>query len=181
MAEEIHLRDVVDDDLPIFFEQQLDPGANHMAAFTSRDPTDYDAFLAHWARVRADETTINQTILVDGAVAGNIACFSDFGEPDVGYWLGREFWGRGIATRALAAFLRQAQVRPIFARAAKDNTASLRVLQKCGFAIIGEDKGYSHARGHDVEEYILKLGADTIGSDADETDETDKTDDVKES
>ena len=159
MSDDIQLRDVVDDDLPIFFEQQLDPDANHMAAFTSRDPTDHDAFLAHWARIRADETTTNQTILVNGAVAGNIACFSDFGEPEVGYWLGREFWGRGIATQALAAFLRKVQVRPIHAHAAKDNVASLRVLQKCGFTITGEDKGYSHARAREVEEYILTLAA----------------------
>ena len=160
MAEDVRLRDVVDDDLPIFFEQQLDPGANYMAAFTPRDPTDHDAFLAHWARIRADETTTNQTILVDGAVAGNIACFSDFGEPEVGYWLGREFWGRGIATQALAAFLHKVQVRPIHAHAAKDNAASLRVLQKCGFTITGEDKGYSHAREQEVEEYILTLTAE---------------------
>ena len=29
------LRDVVEDDLPLFFDYQLDPGANHMAAFTA--------------------------------------------------------------------------------------------------------------------------------------------------
>src|SRR5690348_10824039 len=105
MADDIVLRDVTDDDLPIFFEQQLDPDANYMAAFTTKDPTDRDVFAAHWARIRADETTINQTVLVDGQVAGSVASFKDFGQPEVTYWLGREFWGRGIATRALAAFL----------------------------------------------------------------------------
>lgn len=160
MAEDVSLRDVVDDDLPIFFEQQLDPEANYMAAFTSRDPTDRNAFMAHWARIRADETNTNQTILCAGQVAGNIACFSDFGDKAVGYWLGKAFWGKGIATGALTAFLRLIHERPLHARVAKDNLASLRVLQKCGFVISGEDSGFSNARGQDVEEYVLTLAAD---------------------
>ncbi|HKT38029.1 MAG TPA: GNAT family protein [Ktedonobacterales bacterium] len=161
MANDIVLREVTDDDLPIFFEQQLDPDANYMAAFTSRDSTDRDAFMAHWARIRADETIINRTVLCDGQVAGSVASFEDFGQPEVTYWLGREFWGKGIATRALASLLAFQTTRPIYARAAKDNAASLRVLQKCGFVITGEDKGYANARGEVIEEYILTLAADT--------------------
>jgi RimJ/RimL family protein N-acetyltransferase len=161
MANDIVLRDVTDDDLPIFFEQQRDPDANYMAAFTSRDPNDRDAFMAHWARIRADETIINRTVLCDGQVAGSVASFEDFGQLEVTYWLGREFWGKGIATRALASLLAFQTTRPIYARAAKDNAASLRVLQKCGFVITGEDKGYANARGQVIEEYILTLAADT--------------------
>lgn len=161
MADDIVLRDVTDDDLPIFFEQQLDPDAIYMAAFTSRDPTDRDAFMAHWARIRADETIINRTILCDGQVAGSVASFEDAGQLEVTYWLGREFWGKGIATKALAALLEYQTTRPIYARAAKDNAASLRVLQKCGFVITGEDKGYANARGEVIEEYLLTLAADT--------------------
>ena len=71
------------------------------------------------------------------------------------YWLGREFWGKGIATWALTEFLVFEQCRPIYARVAKDNLASLRVLQKCGFVITGEDKGFANARGQETEEYIL--------------------------
>ena len=161
MPNDIVLRDVTDDDLPIFFEQQLDPDANYMAAFTHKDPTDRDAFMAHWARIRADETIINRTVLCDGQVAGSVASFEDFGQLEVTYWLGREFWGKGIATRALASLLAFQTTRPIYARAAKDNAASLRVLQKCGFVITGEDKGYANARGQVIEEYILTLTADT--------------------
>jgi RimJ/RimL family protein N-acetyltransferase len=161
MADDIVLRDVTDDDLPIFFEQQLDPDAIYMAAFTSKDPTDRDAFMAHWARIRADEAIINRTILCDDQVAGSVASFEDFGQLEVTYWLGREFWGKGIATRALAALLEYQTTRPISARAAKDNAASLRVLQKCGFVITGEDKGYANARGEVIEEYLLTLAADT--------------------
>ncbi len=160
MANEIILRDVRDEDLPIFFEQQLDPEANYIAAFTRKDPTDHDAFMAHWARIRADETTINQTVLCDGQVAGSVASFEDFGQLEVTYWLGREFWGKGIATRALAAFLKYQTTRPIYAHAAKDNLASLRVLQKCGFVITGEEMYFANARGQEIEEYMLTLAAD---------------------
>lgn len=157
MSGEVLLRDVAAADLPILFEQQLDPGANHMAAFTSRDPSDREAFMAHWAKILADEANVTQTILLDGQVAGSIASFVMFGERAIGYWLGREYWGRGVATKALAAFLERVTERPLYARAAKDNLGSLRVLQKCGFAITGEDRGFSLARGVEVEEYVLTL------------------------
>ncbi len=156
---EVLLRDVEAADLPIFFDQQLDPDANHMAAFTARNPTDRAAFMEHWARILGDETITKRTIVVDGQVAGNVASFDQFGEREVGYWIGKDFWGKGVATRALSAFLREVRVRPLHARVARDNLASLRVLQKCGFTICGEDKGYSHARGEEVEELILILSA----------------------
>lgn len=49
-------------------------------------------------------------------------------------------------------------LRPLYARAVKDNIASIRVLEKCGFVLSGEDKGFSNARSKEVEEFILKLG-----------------------
>jgi RimJ/RimL family protein N-acetyltransferase len=157
MTTTLILRDIVDDDLPIFFEQQLDPTANYMAAFTAKDPTDRAAFDAHWHRIRIDAGTLNKTIVVDGQVVGHIASFEQFGEREVSYWIGREYWGRGFATRGLLAFLRHETTRPLHARAVKDNLASLAVLQKCGFAIVGEDRGFANARGAEVEEYILRL------------------------
>lgn len=153
---EVRLRDVTDADLAIFFEQQLDADANHMAAFTTKNPADTDAFMAHWARIRADETVTNQTILANGQVAGHVARYEvEPGRPEISYWLGKEYWGRGIATRALAAFLRCMPARPIYARAAKDNLASLRVLEKCGFTIRGEDTDFANARGQVIAEYVL--------------------------
>ena len=158
MTGDVVLREVREADLPIFFAQQLDPAANFMAAFTARDPADQEAFLAHWGRVLGDVSNINRTILCDGQVAGNIACYQDeLGRPEVAYWIGKEYWGQGIATRALAALLAQVRQRPLYARVAKDNLASRRVLEKCGFATCGEDKGYANARGEEVEEYLLRL------------------------
>ena len=54
-------------------------------------------------------------------------------------------------------FLEFVTVRPLYARAAKDNIGSRRVLEKCGFVICGEDKGFAHARGAEIEEYVLRL------------------------
>ena len=157
MTSSVILRDVTEGDLPTFFEQQVDPAANHMAAFTREDPSDRDAFMAHWARILRDDTITTKTIISEGHVAGHVAKFERFGKPEVTYWIGREYWGMGIATRALSGFLGDLKVRPLYARAAKDNKASIRVLEKCGFTISGHDKGFAHARGEEIEEAILTL------------------------
>jgi RimJ/RimL family protein N-acetyltransferase len=159
VAGDVLLREALPDDLPVFFEFERDPEACRMAAFTADDPDDRSAFMAHWARVLADATITKRTIIYDGQVAGSVVCYLRAGTPEVGYWLGRPFWGQGVATRALALLLRQVARRPVYARVVKDNAGSLRVLQKCGFVIYGEDRGYANARHAEVEEYILRLGA----------------------
>lgn len=150
---DLRLRDVTEDDLPIFFEQQLDPGATQMAAFPSRDK---EAFMRHWAKILSDPSVVAKAITLEGQLAGHVVSFEVLGEHEVGYWIGKEYWGRGIATRALADFLEQLPTRPLYAHVAKHNLASLKVLQKCGFAICGEDE-FLGADGKRVEEFILKL------------------------
>lgn len=159
MTSDVILREVTDSDLPLFFAQQLDADANYMAAFTAKDPTDREAFTAHWTRIRSDDSITLRAILFEGRVAGYVASFERLGEPEVSFWLGKEYWGQGIATRALSAFFGHIAARPLYARAAKDNLASLRVLEKCGFTVCGEDEGFANARGEEVEEFILQLGA----------------------
>lgn len=156
-ASGVALRDVTEDDLPTFFEQQLDPLASHMAAFTTKDPSDKDAFAAHWTKILADDTITIKTILIDGCMAGHVAQFERFGEPEVTYWIGREYWGKGVATEALSEFLRDVKMRPLYARAAKDNVASIRVLEKCGFTLTAYETGFANARGEEIEEAILRL------------------------
>ncbi len=159
MTNSVLLRDVIASDLPIFFEQQLDPVANQMAAFPARDR---EAFMAHWAKILADESNILKTVLYGDQVAGNIVSWEQPGEEserEVGYWLGREYWGRGIATRALSLLLEQVTVRPLYAYVAKHNVASIRVLEKCGFTIVRQDKGLSNTGSAEVEEVILILRA----------------------
>ena len=119
LADTVQLRDVTESDLPTFFEQQLDRTANHMAAFTSRDPTDKESFSAHISKILTDDTITIKTILFDHEVAGHIAQFGRFDETEVSYWIGKEYWGRGIATEALSQFLNILPNRPLFAREAE--------------------------------------------------------------
>jgi RimJ/RimL family protein N-acetyltransferase len=158
MSDALLLRNVVKDDLPVFFEYQLDQEANDMAAFIARDPTDQAAFMAHWHRILADHTNIIKTIIFNGQVAGSVSSYENESKPEVTYWLGKKYWGKGIATWALREFLAyHNHTRPIYARVAKDNLGSRRVLEKCGFRIIGESKGFAKARGKEIEELLLKL------------------------
>lgn len=156
---DVMLRDVVPEDLPVFFEYQADPDAHLMAAFSAIDPTDRTAFDEHWARILEDDELILKTVVYAGETAGYIVSFVRFGMREVGYWIGKPFWGQGVATRALTLFLEQEQTRPLYARTVQDNAGSIRVLEKCGFEIAGEDRGYALARGEDVDEYVLRLDA----------------------
>lgn len=160
MTPDVLLRDVTASDLVLFFEHQLDPVALRMAAFAPRDK---DAFAAHWNKILADPSVVKKTVVFDGQVAGNLVCFERSGKREVGYWIGRKYWGKGIATRALTQFLRQVAERPLHAIVAKHNPASIRVLEKCGFAIEGECRGYPGARGPVVDELILRLDAADVG------------------
>ncbi len=156
----LSLRDVTHSDIAIFFTHQLDATANHMAAFTSKDPTDRVAHQAHWDRLLANNDILKQTIVKQTEVVlGHIASFVIEGKREVTYWLDRRYWGQGFATIALAAFLQIEITRPLYARTAQDNRASIRVLKKCGFTIYAEDRGFANARAAEIEEYILKLNA----------------------
>ena len=142
---EVSLREVRVSDLPILFEHQQDPEATRMAAFPSRD---HDAFTAHWAKIMANPACALRTILVGESVAGYIGAWTDGTDRLIGYWIGREFWGRGIASAALPKFLDYETTRPLTAYVVKHNTASIRVLQKTGFKL---------AAGGTDEEFIYKL------------------------
>ena len=150
------VRAVTESDLPILFEQQLDPEATAMAAFPSRDR---EAFMKHWARIMADEKVVIKTILFDDQIAGSILSWEMLGEREVGYWFGKEFWGKGIATHALKEYVNIVMTRPLYAHVARHNVGSRRVLEKCGFKVVGEDT-YTNPAGVEVEEFILKLEAD---------------------
>ena len=150
------LRDVLDSDLPILFEHQRDPTANRMAAFTPRNEKE---FMAHWReKILGDETVAKKVVLFEGQVAGNIVSFERSGKREVGYWIGREYWGKGIATEALLQFLCHVTHRPLYAFVAKRNVASIRVLEKCGFAIVSQNHGSAGARGPVVGEFLMRLG-----------------------
>lgn len=151
----VTLRDVTEADLSVFFEFQRDPVANEMAAFPARDR---ETFMEHWTtNVLGDDAAGKWTILLDGEVVGNILCWTDLGDTLVGYWIGREHWGKGIATRALTLLLTEVDTRPLHAHVAQHNAGSIRVLEKCGFRVVGEQT--IEEPGVRIVEVILRLDA----------------------
>jgi RimJ/RimL family protein N-acetyltransferase len=145
------LRDVIQDDLRTFFEHQRDPEACRMAVFPSRTR---DVFMVHWnTAILADPDVAKKTIVIDGEVAGHVVSWGKDGRRFVGYWIGREYWGRGVATEALASFLEHETRRPLHAYVAAQNLGSIRVLEKCGFHRVGE----STKALDGVEEVLLQL------------------------
>jgi RimJ/RimL family protein N-acetyltransferase len=133
---DVRLREVRPGDLAIIFEHQRDPES---VALADVPPRDAEAFRAHWDALLRDPAVVTRTILADGDVAGHALSFERDGRRLVGYWLGREHWGRGIAGRALAAFLELLPSRPLHATVAEHNAASRRVLEKAGFEECGRD------------------------------------------
>lgn len=144
-------------DLAFLFVFQLDHEANYLAAFTSKDPTDKNAYLQKYTKLLNDPTINMQTIIVDNSIAGSIAAFEIEGEAEVTYWIDKKFWGKGIATKALKGLLKGENRRPIFGRTAFDNFGSQKVLEKCDFVKIAIDKGFANARQAEIEEFIYKL------------------------
>jgi RimJ/RimL family protein N-acetyltransferase len=134
----IALRPVEPADLPVFYEHQRDPVAAERVRWV---PRDRDAFDAHWAKIMADPDVLLRTVVVDGAVAGSVVSWTHEGRRDVGYWLGREFWGRGVATAALRAFVAEDGHRPLYADPFDTNAASVAVLRRCGFTEVERATG----------------------------------------
>lgn len=155
--ERIRLRDTELDDLALFFEHEQDPVAVEMAAFTPEDPSNHAAFMEHWQRLLTSEAITKRTILMDGDVVGHIASWTQDGDREVTYWIDRNRWGKGVATAALRMFVAEIDTRPLYARTASDNIGSQRVLEKCGFVVVGHERGYANARGEEIDETVLQL------------------------
>ncbi len=148
------LRDVIKADLLIFYEHQRDPDALRMAAFPFRER---EVFLAHWEKILQNESLIKQTIIFEKQVAGNIVSWEESGRRLIGYWIGKAFWGKGIATQALSMLLESLKTRPLYAHVAKQNIGSIRVLEKCGFTISSSEKRGSNISSEEPEEVIMIL------------------------
>ena len=156
----IQLRPVQADDLPALFEFQNDPLANDLAAV---HPRSWDDFLAHWQAVLQDDEVCSRTVLADGAIAGNVSLFPVGADVFTGYWIHRALWGQGIATAALRMLLQEDARRPVHARVAAHNAASICVLQKCGFAITGREASPETERFRACEEVWLTLASPQRG------------------
>ena len=147
---------MAEDDLPIFFEFQRDPVANEMAAFPARDR---DTFMEHWrSNVLGNDAGRKRTVLLDGEVVGYMLSWPDPEGTLVGYWIGRDHWGKGVASRALAIFLTEVEERPLHAYVVAHNAGSRRVLEKCGFRIVREHT--IEEAGVRIDECVYRLDAD---------------------
>ncbi len=153
----IILRPTTVADLDHLFVFQLDSEAQHQAAFTPKDPSNKTAYLEKYTNILRNPTTNNQTILVNNAIAGSVSKFVMEGKAEITYWLDKQFWAQGIATRALKKFLEEELTRPIYGRVAFDNWGSQKVLEKCGFTKVGTDRGFANARQAEIEEFIYTL------------------------
>ena len=155
MAASIKLRDLAETDISIFYEQQNDSDANRMAAFPVRSRDD---FFKHWTtKVLGNRASIAKAIIESDVVAGYVLSWNQDGKQLVGYWIGKEHWGKGLATTALSEFLHSLKIRPAYAFVAQHNIGSIRVLEKCGFKIAEHGKVFSEPHGHEVDEYLMVL------------------------
>ncbi len=131
MTGEVRLRDVVQGDLETFWQQEQDPEATRRSRFA---PREHDRFMTHWAtKVLGEPTVFVQAVEVDGELAGNIVAWWQEEKRYLGYWLGREFWGRGVGSAALGLFLEREKARPLYADPFIGNTASVKLLERHGF------------------------------------------------
>ncbi len=137
---DITLRRTLPGDLAMLCGFQLDPESNRLAGTKPRDPA---AYHAHWEGVLRDAGVTPRVIIADGVLVGSIDKFVRGGADFIGYWIAREHWGRGIATRAVALMIREVGARPLRARVASHNIASLRALERNGFVAV--------SRAHDAE------------------------------
>ena len=132
----ILLRPVIENDLPILFQQQLDPDAIAMSAYPAKDRGE---FMRHWEGILKNKKVIARTILYKEKIAGHVLCWKEGKyEQRIGYWIGKEFWRRGIASASVNEFLTLVQIRPLYAEVANHNIGSRRVLEKNGFALLNE-------------------------------------------
>lgn len=151
------LRELADGDLDALFGWESDPRAVRMAAFTRADPSDRDAFDAHYERVRSDPSATLLAIDDDGEFVGTVSSFTMEGAREVSYWIDPARWGQGLASRALRALLAIEPTRPIYGRVAQHNAASAKVLARAGFVEIGSDTAFAPGLEAEIVERIYRL------------------------
>lgn len=147
---EISLRPSTADDVEVFYEHQLEPEGIAMAAFPARDR---ETHFAHWDKILKDDNIL-RTIVAGGEVVGNVVSWVHDGRRELGYWIGKAYWGKGIATEAVKLFLEEVPDRPLEAWVAGHNLGSIRVLEKCGF--VEKERPAPDAKG--VQYVVMTLG-----------------------
>jgi ribosomal-protein-alanine N-acetyltransferase len=156
-ADELILKPTEIADLEQLFQFQLDEEAGYLAAFMPKSPADKTAYLEKMTSALNNPAIHTRTIWMNGNIVGSVAKYEMEGNAEITYWIDKPFWGKGIATKALQTFLMVETARPIFGRIAFDNFGSQRVLEKCGFEKVGNDRGFANARQTEIEEFVYQL------------------------
>lgn len=122
-------------------------------------PLDHAKALAWLAPAKGE---VRFAIVHAGLMIGSAGYFSrEPGTAEMGFWLGRDFWGQGFATEAAQAVVRHAfeasGITYLTSSHFTDNAASARVLAKLGFEATGLGRIWSQARGADVDAVLLGL------------------------
>ena len=156
----IQLREVTGADTSVFFDHLQHAPAQQMAAFIHEHPEDRAAHDAHWNKLLANDSITKRSIELvhpdaDPELVGHIISFTMEGDREITYWIDHHHWGKGLASEALRQFLEIEQTRPLYGRAAKDNTPSIRVMERNGFTLLRYERGYAHARVDEIDEVVM--------------------------
>ncbi len=154
MKTNIRLRPIEPQDIPLMFAHQSDPESIRMAVVY---PRDRPAFDAHWQMIMQDPGITARAIIANDVMVGQVSCFKMDGVDSVGYWIAREHWGKGYATRGLALLLEEVNTRPLHARVARQNTGSIRVLERNGFTLTRYQISPANGRFPVCEEAMMQL------------------------
>lgn len=115
-----------------------------------------------WLARAVDESDRAWAIEIDGAAVGGVSLHPGVDvhrhSAELGYWIGRTYWGRGVMTTVLAAFADRAmsafRLHRLFATVYASNPASMRVLEKIGFEREGVQKSAVMKRGELLDLYV---------------------------
>lgn len=153
----VELRKTRSSDLDILFDYQADDEAGYMAAFVRNSWKDKAAYIEKWEKFLVDDSINSWTILNNGTIAGSVGTWIMDGEIQITYGIGREFWGQGLATKALELFLKDMHTRPLYGSAASDNIRSIKILERAGFKRTGTERAFALARNEEIEEVLFRL------------------------
>ncbi len=127
----------------------------NVASMTARIPYPYTPELAQQWLTNLDKREYVRAVLLNGEVIGACGYFpGDDGTAEIGYWIGKPWWGHGYATEAATAIVRHCFARGRFRRLTCchfcDNERSARVIEKLGFTPLESCSCYCEARRRDV-------------------------------
>jgi ribosomal-protein-alanine N-acetyltransferase len=146
-GERLLLRRFTLDDAPAMFENWASDGevTKYLTWPTHQNMEDSKAVLSDWVpKYDEDDGFYLWAIALDGVVIGSISVVDSsdkIEKAEIGYCIGRSWWGRGVMTGALGLVIdylfREVSVNRIYARHDPRNAGSGKVMQKCGMIYEG--------------------------------------------